>query len=159
MKMTIYISILLLALTSCGVKTSDKNTIGICCDKTYTNIDSALNCFSRTSNNPTGYDERLLLIAFVNKDIKANQNLGWDILKDEEIINVAKQKYLLITLDINQTNIPKDQNAPELLEIIKSNKDKTCFVITNSALYPFGNWTADEKKDEIISRLEIGNGP
>ena len=159
MKTTFYISILLLASTSCGVKVSDKNTAGVCCDKTYTNIDSALNCFSRTSNNPSGYDERLLLLAFVNKDIKANQSLGWGILKDEEIINLAKRKYLLTILDINQINIPKDQNAPELIEIIKSNKDKMFFVITNSALYPFGNWLGDEKKDLIIDRLEIGNGP
>ena len=108
---------------------------------------------------PDNRDGRLLLFAFVNKDIKENQELGWNILKDQDVINAAKQKYLLITLDPNNINIPKDQNAPELLAKIKENKSELFFIVTNQAFYPFHWWTADENKESVINDLSLGDGP
>ena len=159
MKKTFYISILFITLTSCGILTSDKKAVCNCCDKTYTSIDSAQNCVLGTPDTTTTAEDRLLLFAFVNKDVEANQNLGWNIIKDQEIIDAAKKKYLLIILDVNKIKIPNGQNAPEFLEIINSHKDNMFFVMTNQALYPIGNWTIDEKKDQILGALHVGAGP
>ena len=102
-------------------------------------------------------NDELLLIAFVTKDVKANQALGWNIIHDQEIIQAAKRRYLLITLDVNNFRSPP--GLPELDKIIRKHKKGPFFVIVNSALYPFANWAADEDKDYIISRLGNGNGP
>jgi hypothetical protein len=99
-------------------------------------------------------DDRLLLIAFVTKDIKVKQEAGWNIIGDQQIIKLAKQKYLLITLDEN-----KFQGPSELLTLIRKHKNRPFFVIVNQALYPFADWAPDENKDYIISRLSNGNGP
>jgi hypothetical protein len=96
----------------------------------------------------------MLLIAFVTKDIKANQSLGWNIIHDLEIVKVAKRNYLLVTLDVNHF-----QGPPELNKLIRKHKNESFFVIANPALYPFADWAVDENKDFIISRLSNGNGP
>lgn len=159
MKKYFHILILFFVLTSCGIMTSHKKTACNCCDKSYTNIDSAMNCILQTPDTLTTADDRLFLIAFVNKDVEANQKLGWNILKDPDIINTARRNYLLIILDVNQIKILKDQTTPELIEKIKGHKEPLFFVIANQALYPFADWTINEKKDFIIGRLEVGNGP
>ncbi len=160
MKTTFYISILLLALTNCGVKTSDKNTFCACCDKTYTNVDDALKCLNTTvDGNGTTADERLILIAYANKDLETNQKLGWGIIKDQDIVKTAKRNYALVILDADQYKILNDSCTNDKHEDLKKYKGKTFFIIANRALCVFGHWTLDDKKDDIIYRLEIGNGP
>lgn len=125
-----------------------------CCATTYTTIHSAQQCLSATEPTKSTADERLILIAFVSKNVKVNQALGWNIIHDQEIIKAAKRKYLLVTLDMNNF-----RGSPELIEIISKFKKGPVFIIVNQSLYPFANWGAGENKDYIISRLGNGNGP
>jgi hypothetical protein len=151
--------LLLFSLTSCSIAQSDKRTICNCCDLSYTSIDSALSCSSRTPDNATTADNRLFLFAFVNKDLKKNQDAGWNIIKDQDIINIAKRNYLLIILDRKDIVFRKGHEGNELLKTIESYDDTLFFVITNQALYPFADWTEKERKDIIINRLRVGAGP
>jgi hypothetical protein len=113
-------------------------------------------------NNPAKQsptDERLFLIAFVHKDNAAYQKSGWNILKDQDIIDVAKQKYLLIVLNVTEIMNSKVKRPPELYEMISKHNEDIFFVITNQVLYPFADWTDRENKNTIIDRLLVGNGP
>jgi hypothetical protein len=158
MKKLFYILTLLIVLTNC--KNTDENKVAACCDKTYTNADDALNCFSRTNDGKgTSADERLLLIAFVNKDVEANQKLGWNLIRDPEIIKEAKRKYALVIADVNQFKIPDNDCASYMLESIRKNSGKPFFVIANQAQCWCGEWTPDDGKEGIIQRLGEGNGP
>jgi hypothetical protein len=103
-------------------------------------------------------DNRLFLFAFANKDVKSKQNSGWNIIKDQDIINVAKRNYVLIIVDPKNVT-SKKQLSDELLEITESHKDNLFFVITNQELYPFADWTESEEKELIIDRLDVGMGP
>ncbi|MDO7852075.1 hypothetical protein [Hymenobacter convexus] len=125
-----------------------------CCGTTYTSISVANNCLSKSSSSKTAAEEKLLLIAFVTKNLKANQELGWTIIGDNQIINLAKQKYLLVTLDANHF-----QGPAELNELIGKYKNNSFFVIANQSLYPFADWSATDSKEFVISRLVNGNGP
>jgi hypothetical protein len=158
MNIKIIIVVILIA-TGCGVASPKKPSVCKCCGNTYTSIDSAMKCVLQMPEKQTTVDERLLLFAFVSSNVEANQKLGWNIIKEQEIVNVAKQNYLLITLDVNQIEFPKGKSAPELIDKIKKHKDQTFFVITNQALYPFAEWTIDEDKNVIIDRLRVGDGP
>lgn len=153
MKITFHIIILLFACTSCGVLTSDKKTVCNCCDKSFTNLDSAINCLVKTPESKTSAEQRHFLFAFVNKDVKKYQELGWKIIDDKDIVSIAKERYLLIIQDINNIAIPKHLDASMLLEKIKDLKNEPYFVIANQALYPFSAWTITENKDFIIERL------
>lgn len=156
MRKILFILVVLLIHTNC----SRKYEVGVCCDKTYTNIEKALSCFEKTNyGKKTTSDNRLLLLAFVNENIKKHQNMGWGILNEKEVIEIAKQNYLLIILDVNQFQIPKGQDAKELLNRIKNHNNPLFFVITNSVLYPFAEWNSNEQKDVIVNRLQVGNGP
>lgn len=158
MKKTLYFLSLFFILTNCGLNSNDK--VGTCCDKPYTNVDSAINCFSRTvDGNRTTTDERLILIAFVHKDLEANQKLGWDIIKDPDIVKTAKRNYSLVILDANQYKILNEDCSYNIAETIEKNQDKIFFVITNQALCVFGDWTLDDDKESIIERLGVGSGP
>jgi len=105
----------------------------------------------------TTADERLLLIAFVHKEVEANQKLGWDIIKDPEIVKTAKRNYALVILDVKQHKILNDECTSYTIEDFK--KNKTVFVIANQALCSFGYFTLDDEKESIIERLQVGNGP
>ena len=159
MKITFHIIVLLFSLTSCGVLTSDKKTTCNCCDKSFTNLNSAINCLVKTPDKKTSAEQRHFLFAFVSKDVKKYQELGWNIFTGEEIINAAKENYLLIIQDINKFTFPKQLDASAILAKIKDRKGEPYFVITNQALYPFSDWTLTEKKDIILDRLGVGIGP
>jgi hypothetical protein len=62
-------------------------------------------------------------------------------------------------LDVNDVVFPNGQDGNELLRTIKGHNETIFFVIANQALYPFANWTENEKKDVIIERLRVGIGP
>jgi hypothetical protein len=148
--------LLVVIISSCSIiKHSNNYGVCDCCNQAYTNIDSAINCISDNPKSNTTSDNRLFLIAFVNKDIRTNQNKGWTIIEDNDIIQEAKQRYLLIIIDSNET----DRQSPELTNVIASHKEDLFFVITNQALYPFADWTLNENKEYIIDKLKIGNGP
>jgi hypothetical protein len=151
--------LLLFSLTSCSIAQSDKRAICNCCDLSYTSIDSALSCSSRNPDNATTADNRLFLFAFVNKDLKKHQDASWNIIKDQDIINVTKRNYLLIILDGNGIVLPKGHKGNELLKTIEIHDETLFFVIANQALYPFADWSEGEKKDIIIDRLRVGAGP
>ena len=155
MRKTYYIFTLFLTLISC--RTTDREQVGECCDKTYDNLNEAIKCFSQTSNG--NLDERLLLIAFVNKDLEVNQKLGWNIIKDSEIVKVAKRNYALVITDINEYKIPTEDCGNSIQDCIKKNSGKTFFIITNKAQCMFSDWTIEDSKQSIIDKLEIGNGP
>lgn len=158
MKKIFYLFSLSFILTKCGNNSNDK--VGTCYDKTYTNVDSAINCLSRNvDGNGTTADERLILIAFVEKDLEANQKLGWDIIKDPDIVKTAKRNYTLVILDANQYKILNDDCSNNIAETIEKTHDKTIFVIANQALCVFGDWTLNDDKKGIIERLQVGNGP
>lgn len=130
-----------------------------CCQSTYSTIDSAFTCISANPIMNSTSDNRLLLFAFVNGEIKANQEKGWNIITDEEIVQIARRDYLLITIDKNSVLNPKNNLPPEFISVIKYYNEDLFYVITNQALYPFADWTADEDKDIIVDRLRVGNGP
>jgi hypothetical protein len=159
MKCTYFFQILILILSSCN-NTSYNNTITCdCCQQTYTNIDSARNCILKKPYSKSSSDPRLFLIAFVRKDIESNQKIGWNIIKDKEIIDIARRNYLLITLDANKFQIPKDLNANELNKYINQNNSDLFFIIANQSLYPFSDWTLNDIKSTIIERLGVGDVP
>ncbi|MBF9140530.1 hypothetical protein [Hymenobacter properus] len=146
---------LLLALGCFGCRSSLQAVNSCdCCDTTYTSIKAANNCLLASGSPKTTVDNRLLLIAFVTNNIKANQKLGWNIIGDNQIINIAKRQYLLVTLDANNF-----QGSTELSELIAKYKNTSFFVITNQSLYPFGSWTTADNKEFVISQLVTGNGP
>jgi len=158
MKNVLYFFSLSFILTNCVYDSNDK--VGACCDKTYTNVDSAINCLNLTvDGNGTSADERLLLIAFVNKDVEANQKLGWNIIKDTDIVKTAKRNYALVILNANQYKILNEECSYNIAETLKKHQDKTLFVIANQALCRFGDWTLDDNKESIIERLQVGDGP
>lgn len=124
-----------------------------CCENTYTNIDDAIKCID---DNPrkTSYDERLFLIAFTN-----SKNQGWGIIKDPDIITVAKRNYLLVVANENEIN-SNNKTTPELRDLIKKYKgQESFFIVANQALYPFRDWNENESKKQIISELKLGNSP
>lgn len=143
-------------MTSCIDVTTKERPVCVCCEKVYTNVDSALSCIENKQDMKSKGGDRFLLIAFVNKDLKAYQKLGWDILKDQDIIKTVKKDYLLVILDTAQINI---LNKKYSIEIPEYDNNETLFVMSNSALYAFGSWTFKDKKESIIYWLEIGDGP
>ncbi|MCB2377194.1 hypothetical protein LGH70_06345 [Hymenobacter sp. BT635] len=99
----------------------------------------------------------MYLLAFVQNDLKANQQLGWGIIKSPAVIEAAQKNYLLITLPMQE---PLMYNlSAELQDVISKHRGQPFFVIVNQALYPFADWKADQDDAFIISRLENGNGP
>jgi hypothetical protein len=159
MKLTFYILISIFFLTGCAAKTSHKSSACNCCVNSYSSLESATNCISQTLDGAATTDKRLLLFAFVSKDVQSNQKIGWNIIKDQDIIDIAKEKYLLIIQDANDINFLERQMDPELISKIKAPKGQPYFLITNQSLYPFADWTSDETKDIIIDRLQVGDGP
>ena len=159
MKITFHIIILFCSFTSCGVLPSDKKTVCNCCDKSFTNLDSAINCLNKTPDKKTSAEQRLFLFAFVSKDVKKHQESGWNIFTDKEIIDAVKENYLLIIQDINKFTFPKQLDGSAIIEKIKGRKGEPYFVIANQALYPFSDWTLAERKDIILDRLGVGVGP
>ena len=153
MKTIFNILISLLALTSCNVLTTNKETNCTCCDKVYYDIDSALKCGS----NPNDY--KSLLFAFVYSDFEKNQQLGWSILKDQDVINAAKRDYILIIIDPNKITIPDNTDNKEFNDIIKQKHNETYFVVTNRVLYPFREFTLQTNKGKIIDDLSLGEVP
>ena len=145
-------------MTNCN--SADEYKVGTCCDKTYTNVDDAIKCLSQTNDGKgTTIDERLLLIAFVYKYIEANRKLGWDIIKDPEIIREAKRKYALVIVDRNQYKIPDNDCRSPIAERIEKNSGKTFFIIANPEQCWFGDWSLEDDKDWIIQQLANGIGP
>lgn len=130
-----------------------------CCDRTYVSVDAAIKCFLLTVPSQSTADERLLLIAFVAKDLKLNQDLGWSILKDRQLIDAAKRKYALVIVDSEPFKKANSQCPAELIDIINMQNGKPSFVIVNQALYPFAHWTAGANKAYVMSKLVNGNGP
>lgn len=161
MSKVFYILILFLGLTCGCIRSSSRGKVCLCCIKTFTSIDSARYCIEQTPIQETSSDPRLFLIAFVNKDREAKQKAGWSIIKDQEIVNLAKriQNYLLITLDSKDFIISHGQEAPDIVEEINKQKEEIIFIIANQALVPFSVWTENESKNIIIDRLYVGNGP
>lgn len=159
MKRIFYFFSLSFILISCGLLPTS-NKVCTCCDTTYTNIDSAIDCLSRTVDGKgTTADNRLLLIAFVDKDVEANQKLGWDIIKYPDVIKTAKRKYALVILDVSQHKTLYNKCDSYNAENFKKYEGKTFFVITNQALCIFGDWTFSDDRETIIERLNVGNGP
>jgi hypothetical protein len=148
---TLFFIIILFSLTGCSYL--PKNVRCECCERTFTNIDSALKCGS----DPTNY--KSLLFAFVSSDVETNQKKGWTILNDPDIIEIAKRDYVLIIIDAKKINLLSDKDTKELQEIINSQGQETFFVVTNRVFYPFRDFTLKTNKDKVISDLGLGEGP
>jgi hypothetical protein len=151
MRITLHTILLFLLVESCGSRNIKTTTS--CNDKPYTTIDSALKCGA----DPLQY--KSLLFAFVTSNIEQNQAKGWDILNDEDIINMAKRDYVLIIIDPRKIDIPKEYQTKEFLEILKQERKEPYFVVTNRVFYPFREFTLHTEKDRIIDDLAIGEGP
>ncbi len=151
--------VIFFTLTSCCLRTSTQTKICDCCNITYSSIDSAMNCILKNPITQSSAVNRLFLIAFVRKDEVPYQKIGWNILKDKDIINIAKQNYLLIILNVAEIQNSHVQHPSELYEIINRHNEELFFVITNQVLYPFSDWTERENKNTIIDKLQVGNGP
>ena len=120
----------------------------------FTNLDSALNSHHKSNSN------RLLLIALVSEQVGMHQQLGWNILKDHDIISTAKSEYDLVIVDQASIDLPKDGSVQEFGNILKANKQMLYFVVVaDGGLYPFRQFTLQEEKQSIIDDLEVGIGP
>jgi len=149
-QLTIYISLLLILLTSCNNSThSDSDGASL----TFSNVDSAINYCNKTNNYKS------LLFALVTKDIVKSQNLGWSILRDKDVIAIAKKNYVLIIIDPSKISSQKDINTKEFQDILKMDKEEPYFVVTNHVFYPFRQFTLTTDKETIIDQLRIGEGP
>ncbi|WP_226183791.1 hypothetical protein [Hymenobacter nitidus] len=157
MSRILFFCLLLLGLPGCLLLNKRGVTSCACCYSTYTSITSAAACITQDSGAATAADKRLYLLAFVQNDLKANQQLGWGIIKSPAVIEAAQKNYLLITLPMQE---PLMYNlSAELQDVISKHRGQPFFVIVNQALYPFADWKADQDDAFIISRLENGNGP
>jgi len=157
MRFLVFVFIVSLTLSNCG---KGKTSVCDCCEETYREIKDALYCIHENNISGTTSDNRLLLFAVVNRDIEKYQELEWNILNDEDVISTAKKNYLLIILDVNEIPQIKENNNAEFLQTIDRHKNESLFfIITNQALYPFGDWRSNEEKSIIIDRMQIGNGP
>lgn len=137
---------------------SDKKLTCNCCEASFTSIDSAFNCLAFSPDTSTTADNRLLLFAFVNKDVKDKQKSGWNIIADQDIKEIAKRNYLLVIVD-PMTITSKKPLSDEFKKRVSNHREGIFFVVTNQELYPFADWTETERKDLIIERLGVGMGP
>ena len=136
-------------VASCGSRQADVLTVG----KIYTNLDSAI------KDNEKVDSKRPLLIALVSKQVEQYQQLSWNILRDQEVILVAKRNYDLVIADENQINLPKG-SAQEFADIIKKQKAIPYFVVVADAgLYPFRQFSLQTDKASIVDDLKVGIGP
>ena len=143
MKNLLLFLIPIIFFTSCHPKKKEK--VGICCEKTYANVDDAWECFSQTASTENTHDDRVLLVAFVDKNLEKNQNLGWNIIKDPEIIKEAKRKYALVIIDKSETkNFPNERLVQSVKEHFKQNSEKPIFFGINSLKHHFNEWTLDD---------------
>lgn len=145
-------------LSACANSQSKRSSC-LCCDKSFTSIEWAQKCIDQNPITPQEDDPRLFLIAFVKHDLQTAQKMGWEIIKDTDILQVAKEKYLLIILDSNYFNVPNGRDSELWKQIIQNKHSELFFVITNQVLYPFSSWDSNEEKKMILDRLNIGNGP
>ncbi|MES2654811.1 MAG: hypothetical protein V4620_04430 [Bacteroidota bacterium] len=136
-------------LTACTTTQTKDN----CNNRVYYSIDSALNCGS----DPKYY--KSFLFALVSKDMESNKKLGWDILKDKDIIEIAKRDYVLIIIDPSDIKLNHDSIPNEFADIIKQKREDTYFVVTNRVFYPFRQFYLSENKERIINELGLGEGP
>lgn len=147
---SIYSALLLVLQASCNTSTnSDTDNTSV----TFNNVDSALNYCKKTR------EYKSLLFAFVTKDIEKNQNLGWAILGDKDVIATAKKDYVLIIIDPTKITIPKNSDTKEFLDILNMDKEDPYFVVTNHVFYPFRQFTLKTDKETIIDELRVGEGP
>lgn len=158
MKNLVYLLFILLFQINCNFN-SDKK-VGIKSYKTFINIDSATTYLRKTTDvNRTIADDRLLLIAFVNRELAKNQKLGWQIIEDSDISKMAKKKYTLVILGVSECKELGDEYALKIEEVFKNPDNNLYFVITNQALSVFGEWTPQDEKESIIEKLQVGSGP
>lgn len=113
---------------SCRLKTSNQTQVCDCCNINFTSIDSAMNCITHNQVKNTLIDERLFLFAFVRKGNLAYQKMGWQILNDQGIINIAKQNYLLIILNVTDIQNYKTQ-IPTKLHVIINRHNEELFLL------------------------------
>jgi hypothetical protein len=154
--------ILIFLSTGCYLFGPKTPIICDCCEQTFTNIDSAVNCMNIRPYHPyknSSIDPRLLLLAFVKDSINEKQKLGWNIIPDNDIIRKAKMEYLLIILDVNNFKVPKDCDTTELNDYIKRNSEELFFIIASEDMHPWSDWNLKNDKKHIIERLGVGCGP
>jgi hypothetical protein len=115
--------------------------------KIYTDLNSAIKQ-AKTCN-------KLLLITITNgeKDINACVSL----IQDKDIMYEILRKYVVVFLKFDEINAL--ENSFEESNRAIPSSDKPLFIISNTALYFFGQLTLDDKKDFIIERLGVGDGP
>jgi len=138
---------------------SNKILVCNCCENIYYNINDALSCIFENPDTTTPSDDRLLLLAFVNREWKEDSSLGWGIIKDPKIKSQAKRNYLLTFQEQGKFN-DSGQNDPELIQLINEHStDSVFFIIANQAIFPFGSWSLKTPKNSVLDQLQIGNGP
>ncbi len=145
--------LLLIVLMSSGIKNTyaQDSTECICCKQTYFIIDSAFSCLKKSN--------KLLLLVVVNSSSELYQYPGWGILKDQEAIEIAKEKYILLTITMGQIQLSEKFNSVEILQVLTKKGANAFFVVTNEVLFPFNYWESGEERDMVINYLKIGNNP
>ena len=136
-----------------GCSSTSREEKDSCSKQAFTNIDSALKC----GGGPKNY--KSLLFILVDRDLERYQELGWNALKDEDIIKTAKRDYVLIVIDPTKVNLTSQDTPQEFIDIIKRQKATPYFVVTNRVLYPFREFDLSVDKEKIIDDLRIGEGP
>lgn len=145
--------LLLIVFMSMGIKNShaQDSTECICCKQTYFIIDSAFSCLKKSN--------KLLLLVVVNSSSELYQYPGWGILKDQEAIEIAKEKYILLTVTMSQIQLSEKFTSPEILQVLTKKGANAFFVVSNDVLFPFNYWETGEERDMVINYLKIGNNP
>ena len=162
MKNIFYIGILSAVLSGCWLFTGVHAPYCSCCESAYTSLDSARACCARNAHSADSAS-RWFLIAIVNKDLEANQKLGWNIIKDQDIIDCAKRNdYLLIITSKEKLGLPRDTAyLTRYYEVFTGHKTEDIFFFTTVTedLHPHWHWGANEKKDLILDYLAVKGGP
>lgn len=159
-KTIIYFILLVPLLSGCLINlVYTKYTICDCCKTVYNDIKSAEKCISDNPNTKRTSDNRLFLLAYVNKDVKAYQDLGWDIITDEKVRKTAQRDCLLIILEKKHINHTEEWVQEEHNDVIDKHNEELFFVLANQSLVPLTSWNNDDDKRMIIDDIEVGNGP
>ena len=74
------------------------------------------------------------LLRLFSKDVEANQKSGWGIIKDTDIVNIAKRNYVLVILDAKQYKTFNDSCSNYTPFDLKKHEGKPFFIIANQAL-------------------------
>mgnify|MGYP001151977002 CR=1 FL=1 len=131
-----------------------------CCQEIYTSIAEIEDC--KETNEVASKRTPIVLLAFTQDDKVTIDDSTWTkILKDKEIIEDVKRRYLLVVLSKSEKNKIIKKGNREINKVIeKYNKDELFFVmVAQDIYYSYWDWNENEDREIILGNLNAGAGP